>query len=270
MAYDIRMQSDTLENWNRSARVLPVGRFALVYDGWTVGAKAGQGNMHTFRDLDFFIFDIRVNGKSIRPKEVPYADLIIPVRMSQLENDGDGSGPFALQSALITALQGIGLTIGGMNGRIDTLGNRVTFEVGTINTRLEEHVGAMGTAQHGLAGGTNETAGFSEANFTQEEKTKLGGITPGGGLRKHTQVFNATTDWVASGDLWDIRIPADTHGCGLDCVIDVYRLVGGYYTKANGFPSLGFGVYHGNQDGTDTVLCIRSQTRFAGKVVIMG
>ena len=44
------------------------------------------------------------------------------------------------------------------------------------------HVGAKGYLQHGLAGGTNATAGFSQANFTQAEKDKLYNIEENGSM----------------------------------------------------------------------------------------
>ena len=44
---------------------------------------------------------------------------------------------------------------------------------------FNKHLGSRGTQNHNLAGGTNETAGFSQANFTSQEKTKLAGIENG-------------------------------------------------------------------------------------------
>lgn|GEM_PF-6237134 len=47
-----------------------------------------------------------------------------------------------------------------------------------VTVAPQSHVGATGNV-HGIAGGTDATAGFSQANFTQAEKTKLLGIQDG-------------------------------------------------------------------------------------------
>ena len=60
-----------------------------------------------------------------------------------------------------------------------TLLSGETRDVADSQARL--HIGTRGAAQHSLAGGTDATAGFSQANFTQAEKTKLEGIPTGGG-----------------------------------------------------------------------------------------
>ena len=56
------------------------------------------------------------------------------------------------------------------------------------------HVGARGTSIHALAGGTDATAGFSQANFTQTEKTKLGNI--GNTISTSRTGSGGTTGWL--------------------------------------------------------------------------
>jgi hypothetical protein len=63
-------------------------------------------------------------------------------------------------------------------------------DVDNVKQAPNTHVGSTGVAQHGLA--TGSVAGFSEANFSQPEKTKLAGLT--------TPPTVASTSKVLKGD----------------------------------------------------------------------
>lgn len=67
-----------------------------------------------------------------------------------------------------------------INGQFKSLG---ATTIDLSSTAPITHVGSTGITQHALAGGTNATAGFSQANFTQVEKNKLADTTTSGALK---------------------------------------------------------------------------------------
>jgi len=97
------------------------------------------------------------------------------------------------------------------------------YDYWEVNAAPATHVGSRGQSQHGLA--TGSTAGFSEANFTSAEKTKLSiGLTINdivsvpGDMRDKVPSQEAVTRWLTSttpGPGWMLKTEYDINENGI-------------------------------------------------------
>lgn len=93
----------------------------------------------------------------------------------------------------------------------------------------------------------------------------VGSSGGGGAAQRHTQTFNATTDWGSpSAGLYTITVTAATHGKGFNPNIQVYELVSGNYelVQPNSIVI--------NSSGDVSVSALQTpDTRFSGLILII-
>ena len=81
---------------------------------------------------------------------------------------------------------------------------------------------------------------------------------------RYVATFNATSDWTASGTVYNISVPQSTHNCGANAVAMVWAQNGSSYYTTVGAPTDGYTLTQ-NGDGDFT---LTAEVRFAGKLVI--